>query len=84
MCAGLYGHPVFGIQYTATFMFRQRLDALRNGCFSDQQSFHQLLNALGKSGLEWWEIVRKEHFGGTTKLKNIKLFQQKKMRLNED
>ena len=50
----------------------------RNGCCSDQQSFHQLQKVLGENGLEWWAIVRKEHLGGTKRLK--KLFKQRKMR----
>ena len=51
----------------------------RNGCRSDQQSVHQLLKVVGKNGLEWRAIVRKEHLGGTKRLK--KLFEQRKMRL---
>ena len=50
----------------------------RNGCCSDQQSFHQLLKVLGEDGLEWRVIVRKEHLNGTKRLK--KLFEQRKMR----
>ena len=49
-----------------------------NGCCSDQQSFHQLLKVVGENGLEWRAIVRKEHLGGTKRLK--KLFEQRKMR----
>ena len=41
----------------------------RNGCCSDQQSFHQLLKVVGENGLEWRAIVRKEHLGGTKRLK---------------
>ena len=33
----------------------------RNGCCSDQQSFHQLLKVVAENGLEWRAIVRKEH-----------------------
>ena len=51
----------------------------RNGCCSDQQSFHQLLKVVGENGLEWRAIVRKEHHGRTKRLK--KLFAQRKMRL---
>ena len=51
----------------------------RNGCCSDQQSFHQLLKVVGENGLEWRAIVRKEDLGGTKRLK--KLFEQRKMRL---
>ena len=62
--------------------FRQLPDALRtsrrNGCCSDQQSFHQLLKVVGENGLEWRAIVRKEHLGGTKRLKT--LFEQRKMR----
>ena len=50
----------------------------RNGCCSVLQSFHQLLKVVGKNGLEWRAIVRKEHFGETKRLK--KLFEQRKMR----
>ena len=50
----------------------------RNGCCSDQQSFHQLLKVMGGNGLAWRAIVRKEHVGGTKRLK--KLFEQRKMR----
>ena len=49
----------------------------RNGCCSDQQSFHQLLKVVGENGLEWRAIVRKERLGGTKRLK--KLFEQRKM-----
>ena len=49
-----------------------------NGCCLDQQSFHQLLKVVGENGLEWRAIVRKEHLGGTKRLK--KLFEQRKMR----
>ena len=61
--------------------FRQLMYATtsrRNGCCSDQQSFHQLLKVVGENGLEWRAIVRKEHLGGTKRLK--KLFEQRKMR----
>ena len=50
----------------------------RNGCCSDQRSFHQLLKDMGENGLQWRAIVRKEHLGGTKRLK--KLFEQRKMR----
>ena len=40
--------------------------------------FYQLLKVVGENGLKWRAIVRKEHFGGTKKLK--KLFEQRKMR----
>ena len=42
----------------------------RNGCCSDQQSFHQLLKVVGENGLEWWAIVTKEHLGGTKRLRS--------------
>ena len=45
---------------------------------SDQQSFYQLLKLVGENSIEWRAIVRKEHLGGTKKLK--KLFEQRKMR----
>ena len=54
----------------------------RNGCYSDQQSFHQLLKVVGENGLEWRAIVRKEHLGGTKRLK--KLFEQRKVRSRPD
>ena len=50
----------------------------RNGCCSDQQSFHQLLKVVGENGVEWRAILRKEHLGGTKRLK--KLFELRKMR----
>ena len=50
----------------------------RNGCCSNQQSFHQLLKVVGENGLEWPAIVRKKHLGGTKRLK--KLFKQRKIR----
>ena len=44
--------------------FRQLLmyprTSRRNGCCSDQQSFHQLLKVVGENGLEWQAIVRKK------------------------
>ena len=49
----------------------------RNGCCSNQRSFHQLLKVVGENGSEWRAIVRKEHLGGTKRLK--KLFEQRKM-----
>ena len=49
-----------------------------NGCCLDQQSFHQLLKVVGKNGLAWRAIKRKEQLGGTKRLK--KLFEQRKMR----
>ena len=33
---------------------------------------------MGEDGLEWWAIVKKEHLGGTKRLK--KLFEQRKMK----
>ena len=48
----------------------------RNDYCSDQQSFHQLLKVVDENGLEWRAIVRKEHLGGTKKLKM--LFKQRK------
>ena len=50
----------------------------RNGCRSDQRSFYQLQKDVGENGLQWRAIVRKEHLGGTKRLK--KLFEQRKMR----
>ena len=41
----------------------------RNGCCSDQRSFHQLLKLVGENGLEWLAKVRKEHLDGTKRLK---------------
>ena len=62
--------------------FRQLSDvprtSRRNGCCSDQQSFHQLLKVVGKNGLDWLAVVKKEHFGETKTLK--KLFEQRTMR----
>ena len=52
--------------------------SIRNGCCSDQRSFHQLLKAMGENSLEWRAKVRNEHLGETKRLK--KLFEQKKMR----
>ena len=49
----------------------------RNGCCSDKQLFHQLLKVVGKNDLEWRAIMRKEHLGGTKRLK--KLFEQRIM-----
>ena len=42
----------------------------RNGCCSDQQSFHQLLKVVGENGLKWRAIVRKEHLDGTKRLRS--------------
>ena len=50
----------------------------RNGCCSDQPSFHQLLKVQDENGLEWRTIVKKEHLVRTKRLK--KLFEQRKMR----
>ena len=50
----------------------------KNGCCSDQRSFHQLLKVVDENGLEWRARVRKEQLGGTKRLK--KLFEQRKMR----
>ena len=43
----------------------------RNGCSSDERSFHQLLNAVGENRLEWLRIVKKEHLCGTLRLKSF-------------
>ena len=32
----------------------------RNGCCSNQRSFHQLPKVVGKNGLEWWAVVEKK------------------------
>ena len=41
-------------------------------------AFHELLKVVGENGFEWRAIVRKEHLGGTKRLKNV--FEQRKMR----
>ena len=49
----------------------------RNGCCSDQRSFHQLLKVVCENGFEWRAIERKEHLCGTKRLK--KLFEKRKV-----
>ena len=55
--------------------FRQLPDVPRtsrgNSCCSDQQSFHQLLKVVGKNGLDWRAVVKKEHFCETKRLKKL-------------
>ena len=53
----------------------------RNDYCSDQQSFHQLLKVVDENGSEWRAIVRKEHLGGTKKLKM--LFKQRKSKIRK-
>ena len=49
----------------------------RNGCCSDQRSFHQMLKVVGDNGLKWQAIVRKKHLDGTKRLK--KQFEQRNL-----
>ena len=69
-------HPVYHLSTDNFLMYPQT--SRRNGCCSDQQSFHQLLKVVGENGLEWRAVVRKEYLGGTKRLK--KLFEQRKVR----
>ena len=69
-------HPVYHLSSDNFLMYPRTWR--RNGCCSDQQSFHQLLKVVGENGLDWRAIVRKKHLSATKRLK--KLFEQRKMR----
>ena len=70
-------HPIYHLSTDNFLMYPRTL--IRNGCYSDQQSVYQLLKVVGKNSLEWRTSERKEHLGGTKRLK--KLFEQRKIRL---
>ena len=74
---GVMGDLVYHLSSDNFLMYSRT--SRRNGCCSDQRSFHQLLKVVGENGLELRAIDGKEHLGGTKWLK--KLFEQRKMHL---